>query len=468
MGHFPLYGVFIRIFVAPLFPFMPDFAALTRLKADLDAAAPPAAGQTQAAQLAWTFHAGVPAGHALTLPETEALLLHGLTAAGQPLPVQVALRQHHAAVQYVEEIARSPQPLTEAVLGELHARLLGLPVGPHSPYKTQPNDVLTAAGTVRYCTRPADVPARLAELLAWYGRATGHPVVLAAALHHRFLRISPFAVGNGQVARLLLGLALRQHGYPVAIIKPADWERYQLALAAADVAEPEALQAFVAETVAASLRQQVRAAKGEPIYATDDLQTKLALLKQQVLGREDAVATLWSEDLQATVYDVLLRPWLTNVQLQTQGFDELFMSRGYSGGVAGVPPAPPVVLEEEGDWHAFEAQLMATVVSSRGAIEQVHFAKKWLHFRQRHNGFDVGVTVAFHFHPDHFTVQHTLFSQRSPAGQPEASWQEEVFSSAYLPAYEHAQFHEINHQLASRLYDFVAARLAAPDTAFTA
>jgi hypothetical protein len=447
---------------------MPDFAALTRLQANLDAWGPSTAGQAQEAQLAWTFAAGVPGGHGLTLPETEALLLHGRTAAGQPLAEQLALRQHHAAVQYVDELVSTRQPLTEAVIVELHARLLGLPGGPHSPYKTQPNDVLTAAGTVRYHTRPADVPARLAELLAWYRRATKlHPVALAAGLHHRLLRISPFAVGNGRVARLLLGLALRQHGYPAAIIKPGEWERYQTALAAADVGEPEALQVFVAETVAAALRQQVRAAKGEPTYAPDDLQTKLALLRQQVLGGDAAVATLWNEDLQATVYDVLLRPWLTNMQLQTQGFDDLFMSRGYSGGVTTTAPAPPAVLEEEGDWHAFEAQLMATVVGSRAAIEEVHFAKKWLHFRQRHNGFDVGLTVAFHFHPDHFTVRHTLFSQRSPTAGPEASWQEEVFSSAYLPAYEHAQFHEINHQLASRLYDFVAARLAASDAVFT-
>jgi hypothetical protein len=217
--------------------------------------------------------------------------------------------------------------------------------------------------------------------------------------------------------------------------------------------------------VAATLRRQLRAAKGEPGYAPDDLQTKLALLRQQVLARADAVATLWNPELQATVYDALLRPWLADVQLQTQGFDALFMSRGYSGGVA-APPAPPLGLEEEGDWHSFEALLMAAVVGTQAEIGTVQFAKKWLHFRQRHNGFDVGVTVAFHFQPDHFTVQHTLFSQRSPAG-PEASWQEEVFKSAYLPAYNHAHFHEINHQLASRLYDLVAARLATSDAVST-
>ncbi|GAB3576668.1 Fic family protein [Hymenobacter daeguensis] len=438
---------------------MPDFAALTRLKADLDALGPLPAEQLGQAQVAWTFAAGAPAGHALTRPDTEALLLHGLTAAGQPLAVKLALRQHHAAVQYLEAVVSSGQPLTEAVLGALHARLLGLPADTHRPYKTHPNDGLTAAGTVRYHTQPADVPARLAELLAWYARAAGqHPVARAAGLHHRFLRISPFAVGNGRLAHLLLGLALRQHGYPAAVIAPADEDRYQTALAAADAGEPAALQALVAETVAAALRQQLRAARGEPAYAPDDLQARLAGLRQRVLAREDAVATLWNAELQATVYDVLLRPWLADVQLQTQGFDELFMSRGYSGGVA------PVVLDEEGDWHSFEAQLLAAVAGTRAALEEVQFAKKWLHFRQRHNGFDVGVRVAFRFHSDHFTVQHALFSQHSPTG-PEALWQEEVFSSAYLPAYNYAHFHEINHQLAARLYDFVAARLAAAEAA---
>jgi len=444
---------------------MLSFAPLDRLLADLAAQRQLAPAQEahlrQQEQLAWSFYAGEPAGHSLTLPETRELLLHGLTAAGKPLHEQLALRQHHAAVQQAEALASSGQPLTEAVIGELHARLLGLPAGTHSPYKTHPNDVLTAAGTVRYCTRPADVPARMADLLAWYRQPTQqHPVAVATTLHHRLLRISPFEAGNGRLARLLLGLVLRRHGYPAAIIKPADWERYQTALAAADVGEPEALQRFVAEAVAAALRQQLRAAKQEPGYDADELQAKLALLKQQVLAREDAVATLWNEELQAGVYEALLRPWVANVQQQTSGFDELFMSRGYSGGVLAAP-APPVQLEEAGDWEAFEAQFMAAIAVTQTTLGAVHFSKKWLHFRQRHNGFDMGLTVTFHFEPDHFTVRHTLFSHRSAAG-PEASWQEEVFSSAYLSAYDHAHFHEINHQLASRLYDFVAARLAAP------
>jgi hypothetical protein len=448
---------------------MPDFAALTRLKADLDALGPVPADQLQPELADWSYHAEALRGNALALPEARELLLHGLTAAGKPWADYLALHAHHAAVQLVAAWAASGHSLTETDLRRLHAALLGLPAGTESPYKTTPNNQLTATGTTRYFSTPEDTPARVADLLAWLRReterATLHPVALAVALHHRVLRISPFETHNDRLAQLLLSGVLRRYGYPAAIIKPADWEAYQAALAAAELGDPADLQHLVAELVAAALRQRLRAGKGEPTYAPDDLQTKLALLRQQVLAREDAVATLWNEEVQAAVYDALLRPWLADVQLQTQGFDDLFMSRGYSGGVA-APPAPPLVLEEEGDWHSFEALLMAAVVGTQAEIGMVQFAKKWLHFRQRHNGFDVGVTVAFHFQPDHFTVQHTLFSQRSPAG-PEVSWQEEVFKSAYLPAYNHAYFHEINHQLASRLYDFVAARLATADTAST-
>lgn len=47
-----------------------------------------------------------------------------------------------------------------------------------------------------------------------------HPVQYAAMTHIGFVDIHPFVDGNGRTARLLMNLALFQHGYSITIIPP--------------------------------------------------------------------------------------------------------------------------------------------------------------------------------------------------------------------------------------------------------
>ena len=62
----------------------------------------------------------------------------------------------------------------------------------------------------------------MAELVYWANDAQDklHPVDYAAQLHWRFVIIHPFIDGNGRTARLLMNLALTEHGYPVVNIQP--------------------------------------------------------------------------------------------------------------------------------------------------------------------------------------------------------------------------------------------------------
>jgi len=57
-----------------------------------------------------------------------------------------------------------------------------------------------------------------------------HPVIYAAKLHKEFVFIHPFVDGNGQVARLLMNVALMQAGYIIAIIPPLKRSEYISAL----------------------------------------------------------------------------------------------------------------------------------------------------------------------------------------------------------------------------------------------
>ena len=70
------------------------------------------------------------------------------------------------------------------------------------------------------------------NLLDWYNDDSIklHPIIKAAILHTEFIRIHPFADGNGRTARLLMNYELIRNGYPSVVIKARDKNRYFNAL----------------------------------------------------------------------------------------------------------------------------------------------------------------------------------------------------------------------------------------------
>lgn len=57
------------------------------------------------------------------------------------------------------------------------------------------------------------------ELIEKIDRCKRHHVVVAAFLHHGFVKIHPFIDGNGRVSRLLTNLYLIAHDYPPVVLK---------------------------------------------------------------------------------------------------------------------------------------------------------------------------------------------------------------------------------------------------------
>lgn len=423
--------------------------------------------------LEWTCQANAMAGSSLTLAETQALLRHDLTAPAKPLREHLDAAGHHAAVRWLVDFARTDGRLTEQLVRALHQLVLGRAVGVVAPepaeqasrpghYKTRPNNALNAAGEPVYFSSPEDAQARVTELLGWCHHELAqpklHPVYLAAKVYHLFSRIRPFDDGNGRLAGLLLNFVLLRHGYGITVVQAADHALCLAALEAADAGKPKPFLQFVIENVEASLRRQIRAAKGESVAEPTDLALKLASLKEELHRRDDTVHTLWNGATQAAVCEALLGPWLDEVNLQTQGFDELFMTVGYAGSLATALPQP-VLLDEEGSWESFTNGLQAAVASAAGEVSSVGFSKRWYHFRQRDNGFDASVRLSFDFHPDHFSVRAAVMGHTRSAG-PEIYWEDELFTSVYLPEYAPARLHEVNYQLATLLYQFVADKMA--------
>lgn len=155
-------------------------------------------------------------GNRLTLAEAEQVVegrkvhLHGRERdAGE-------VRSYWKALLRVEEWADRREPLTEEILQRLHALVEGR-TRP-SPYRDGQNAIRDSeTGALVYLPPEAkDVPALMAGLVAWVGRAEQERLpspLIAGLAHYQFVTIHPYYDGNGRTARLLATFLLHRGGY---------------------------------------------------------------------------------------------------------------------------------------------------------------------------------------------------------------------------------------------------------------
>lgn len=116
-------------------------------------------------------------------------------------------------------------------------------------WKTNENHVTRPDGSVLEYTPAIFVIDEIEALIAHYLEAIKndvHPVALAAWLHHSFIRIHPFADGNGRVARALTLLVLLQGSYAPIVVRRDHREEYIVALDRANDGDLEVLIRFFA------------------------------------------------------------------------------------------------------------------------------------------------------------------------------------------------------------------------------
>lgn len=188
---------------------------------------------------------------------TEALVAEGLTreaaAREEGELTEDALATITAqfdALQFLAEAARARRPLTVFFVKELHelitrhqstyeardvlGRTVQTPLN-HGAWKTTPNHVLRSDGSELQYAPPERVQDQMDELVRLYADTSGeHPLVRAAWLHHRFIRIHPFEDGNGRVARALVLLVLLGEDYAPLVVDRERRDEYLVALDAAN------------------------------------------------------------------------------------------------------------------------------------------------------------------------------------------------------------------------------------------
>lgn len=294
-------------------------------------------------RLDWNYNSNAIEGNSLNYGETYAFLMHGITASGKPLKDYLDIRGHNEAINYLIDLVRNKEELTEAIIRELHKVILvesyetdaltqngklttkTVTLG---AYKTVPNHVKTATGEVHYFASPEETPAKMYDLMNWYRNSKNdkeiHPVVLAAIFHHRFSEIHPFDDGNGRLSRLLMNLILMQNNFPPAIIKIKDRNNYYLALSQADAGDAKKFIEYVAGVLIHSMEIYLKGARGESIEEPDDLDKEIILLKKELEGLEDRFEKSNSDQTRIETVKKSFIPFLETINQVVTKIRDLF------------------------------------------------------------------------------------------------------------------------------------------------
>jgi hypothetical protein len=175
------------------------------------------------------------------------------------------------------------------------------------------------------------------------------------------------------------------------VIRLNDRDRYLAALRQADAGETLPLVAFIAERLIAVMELYLRGAKGEELQEPDDIDKRIALLKQELSNVSEP--TVFSEAVYQALLNGMVRPLLERVGAKLSKFNELFVASqmdvmvgGGQGRRTGTSSIQPTV----------SAQVM-DILGQKG-VTSVHLTYKWKTFKK--GGvkiFDAQVSITIQF-----------------------------------------------------------------------
>jgi Fic family protein len=201
----------------------------------------------------WIYNSNAIEGSTITLQETRLILETGLTIGGKSLREHFEVINHKDAINYVESLVTSPEPITPFHVRQIHKLVLSR-IDDEAAGRYRETQVRIAGAAF---TPPESwlVPNLMTEWGEWIlvEAENHHPVALAALAHHRLVAIHPFIDGNGRTARLVMNLILMRAGYPPTVIQRVNRRQYYRVLESADAGKPSALVNFLGRAVERSL-----------------------------------------------------------------------------------------------------------------------------------------------------------------------------------------------------------------------
>lgn len=225
-----------------------------------------------------TYTSNAIEGNTLTRQETALVVEKGLTVKGKSLHEHFEAHNHAQALGYIKTLVEKPSDrLSEQDILQIHFHILQS-IDTHNAgiYRRIP---VRISGSTVVLPNHVKVPTLMSEFIlnVFKTKKDIHPVELAISAHYELVTIHPFVDGNGRTARLLMNLVLMQNGYPPAIIKIRERERYINSLQKAQLGgSREDFDKLIAKAVERSLDIYLKAVKGEE---TPKPTSKQSLLK---------------------------------------------------------------------------------------------------------------------------------------------------------------------------------------------
>ncbi|MEB2321965.1 MAG: Fic family protein, partial [Sorangiineae bacterium] len=148
-------------------------------------------------------------------------------------PVCAEIRRHKAAIQLVRELGEKKRvPLGVDVIKKIFL-VLHPEEGDLKSVKYR-KDIPQHRLYFHEYAAPDKIAYKVRQVVDWLNgpepKKVKNPVRIAARVHYDLLRVFPFAVDSGKVARLLMNVLLLRAGYPPAIIHSTERQRYYEAL----------------------------------------------------------------------------------------------------------------------------------------------------------------------------------------------------------------------------------------------
>lgn len=183
-------------------------------------------------KILWAHSSTAIEGNSLTLGETHQVLTEGLTIQGKPLKDHNEVVGHAKAEDLMENLIKEDKPITNQNLFDLHQAVQTQTVTdvyqPIGAWKNQPNSAFVVINEKQVVNDTYARPENVAILMAtWLDELNERRQNIAdekkvlehyAWLHASFVRIHPFADGNGRMARLLANIPVLIAGSPPIII----------------------------------------------------------------------------------------------------------------------------------------------------------------------------------------------------------------------------------------------------------
>ena len=209
-----------------------------------------------------TYNSNAIEGNTLTLAETKAVLLDGVTVSGHPLREHLEAVNHKEAWRLMRRMSAASGPLLEDDVLSIHRVILtGIQTEDAGVYR---RDRVRVVGSSLIFPNPLKVPELMGSFIDTVkAEASLHPVLMAAHAHYRLVAVHPFADGNGRTARLLMNLLLIRSGFPPALLPVTDRAYYYAALEVANGGDLGAFETLILGRVRAALLELLAVVGGE-------------------------------------------------------------------------------------------------------------------------------------------------------------------------------------------------------------